>query len=74
MTLRSKEKKNPGSPPSSLFLAVREPCFLPEEPGALGRHWHRMDGGPERRGPEGRPGPERKEPGREGDFPEPLGS
>lgn len=37
MTLRSKEKKDPGSSPSSLSPAVREPCFLPEEPGALGQ-------------------------------------
>lgn len=32
------------------------------------------DDGPERRRPEGRHRPERKEPGREGDFPDPAGS
>lgn len=38
-----------------------------------GRHWSRM-AGLERRGPEGRPGPERKESSRQGDFPDTTGS
>lgn len=38
-----------------------------------GRHWSRM-AGLERRGPEGRPGPERKESSRQEDFPDTTGS
>lgn len=69
---RSQAEIEPRFPAPKSVSGWREPCFLPEEPSNSGGHCSRM-AGPERRGPEGRPGTERKESSREGDFPDSAG-
>lgn len=69
MAARSQAEIEPRFPAPEPVSGWREPCFLPEEPSTSGGHCSRM-AGPERRGPEDRPGTERKESSREGDFPD----
>lgn len=70
---RSKAEIEPRFPALQPISGNEKAQLPPRGTQYSGRRWSRM-AGPERRGPEGRLGPERKEPSREGDFPDLAGS